>query len=87
VPGDRPVSTIGRPPFPRPKYRNEISYPLGDIIEPPREDGPLEDRLQTLCVMALCAQQATEGPQLDSAAIPPTHGAAMIQLSLGCAWV
>lgn len=36
----------------------------------PREVGPLEDRLQTLRVMALCAQEAAEAPQLDSARNP-----------------
>lgn len=51
----------------------------------PLEVGPLEDRLQTLRVMTLVAQQAAEGLQLRSAASPPTDGDATIPSRRG--WI
>jgi hypothetical protein len=49
----------------------------------PLHVGPLEDRLQTLRVMMLSAQQAVKGLQLGSAAIHPTNSHEAIPLPRG----
>jgi hypothetical protein len=49
----------------------------------PLHVGPLEERLQTLRVMMLSAQQAAKGLQLGSAALRPTNSHEAIPLPRG----